>query len=713
VATDKSGFFEELKRRHVWRVAVAYAIAGWLLVQVATQVFPFFNIPNWAVRLVVILLAIGFVVAVVFAWVYELTPEGIRRTAPAGSPEARPEHEHRQIGRKLNTTIVVVLVLAVAFLGWRLYAVRHLPRVANPDAASAASATAAAVTQSAPAKSIAVLPFENLSNDKDNAYFVAGMQDLVLTKLADIGELKVISRTSTMQYGSHPQNLKTIGQQLDVATILEGSVQKAGSQVLINVQLIDSRTDAHIWAESYTRTLDNVFGVEGDVAQQIATALQTRLSPAQAASLAAVPTKNRAAYDSFLRAEYQANKGVTNYDTASWKAAIPLYRQAVEQDPKFALAWARLSFNESQLAWFGGGGEDVQQLNRQARADAERALQLQPDLAAARLAIGFSEYWGRGDFAAALQAFGAALKLKPNDADALAAQGFVQRRQGRFDDAITSLQQALALDPRNSALAFELGLTNMQASRFADAENAFQRALALDPDNLNAKTAYSNAVLLSSGDIPRALAVVQGDAPALKLQRVGLLINQRKYREALTLLDSVPDTPDNFGTGSGGFKPMQQANVYWLMGDMAQARPLYAKALPLLRGQLKMQQGINLAFVWNQLANTQIGLGQAAAGLDSIAKSLAIVANIHDHVYGPAMMIANAQLYAQVHRPDLAVPLLAKALATPGVGNTYAPVLLWLDPLWDPVRNDAGFQALQQQYAKDKPAVTYPIPSAS
>ena len=349
VNAEKGSFLEELKRRHVWRVAIAYAVAGWLLVQVATQVFPFFSIPDWAVRLVVILIAIGFPVAVVFAWIFELTPEGIRRTAPSDSPGARAPQAHHSVGQKLNVIIVAMLVLAVGLLGWRLYAVRHMSPIAKPIAAVAATEPAA--TQSVPAKSIAVLPFENLSNDKDNAYFVAGMQDLILTKLADIGDLKVISRTSTQKYKSHPGNLKLVGTELGVATILEGSVQKAGDQVLINVQLIDTRTDSHIWAQSYQRTLDNIFGVEGDVAQQIAAALKTKLSGTETAILVAVPTHNQAAMDLFLRAEFLANKGATNYDSASYKVAIPLYQQAIQHDAGFALAYARLSYAESELAW--------------------------------------------------------------------------------------------------------------------------------------------------------------------------------------------------------------------------------------------------------------------------------------------------------------------------------------------------------------------------
>lgn len=716
--TDKPGFFEELKRRHVVRVAIAYVVAGWLLVQVATQVFPFFRIPDWAVRLVVILIAIGFPVAVLFAWVFELTPEGIRRTAPADSPEARAPQAHHSVGQKLNAIIVAMLVLAVAFLGWRLYAVRQLPGVATTHATAASAAPLAAPasgapTPSVPAKSIAVLPFENLNVDEKDAYFVAGMQDLILTKLADIGDLKVISRTSTEKYKSHPDDLITVGKQLGVATILEGSVQKAGNEVLVNVQLIDARSDSHIWAQSYQRTLDNIFGVEGDVAERIAAALNTKLSGTETASLAAVPTHNQAAMDLFLRAEFLANKGNINYDSSKFRPAIPLYRQAIEQDPGFALAYARVSWVESALAWFGGGGLDVKQLQAEARADAEQALKLAPDASASQLALGFSDYYGRGDYAGALKAFAAALALKPNDADALAAQGFVQRRQGHFDDSIASLQKAFALDPRNSELAYEVGATCMMDSRFAEAQDWFKRALAIDPDNRNAKTFYAYAIAYSTGDIPRALDAMQGDDPFFALQRVLLLTYQRKFDEALALLESVPDTPDNFPPALNGPKAEQQASLYRLMGDEAHARALFAQSLPVLHAQLKMLQGIGLAAQWQQIGYAEIGAGQTAAGLDAVAKSLQILADHPDQVYGPGLMLTAAQSYAQARRPDLAIPMLTKALAAPGIGNLYSPVLLWLDPMLDPIRHDPHFEALLKQYAKYKPAVTYDTPVAA
>lgn len=707
VATDQSGFLAELKRRHVWRVAIAYTVAGWLLLQVATQVFPFFDIPNWVVRLVVVLLVLGFPVAVALAWVYELTADGIRRTAPAESPDARPQREYHQIGRKLNAVIVVTLVLAVALLGWRLHVVRHTPTpVASSVGDSIAAAEVARIASPVPAKSIAVLPFENLSNDKDNEYFVAGMQDLILTKLADIGDLKVISRTSTEKYKSRPDNLRLVGEQLGVATILEGSVQKAGNQVLVNVQLIDTRNDSHLWAQSYQRTLDNIFGVEGEVAEKIAAALNARLSGAENASLAAVPTTNKGAMDLFLHAEFKFNKGFTNYDTAGLKGAVSLYRQAIGQDPDFALAYARLSHAESLLAWFGGGGEDVRRINQQARADAERALQLAPNEAATQLALGFSAYYGRSDYTGALEAFARALKLKPNDTGALAAQGYVERRQGRFDAAIASFQRAITNDPRNSSLAVELGSTCMMASRYGEAVDWLQRALALDPDNLNAKSIHSNAILLGTGDVPRALQAAQGDAPAMVLTRANLLFFQRQYREALTLLDSVPDTPDNFDYTAGS-KALQQAVLYRLLGNAGAAQPLYRQALDAARQQFALQQGIIQAFVQLNIAAAELGLGHPKKGVDAITMALASSEQSSDQVYGPQVMSLGANLYAEAGRGDLAVPLIERAFGTPGIGQGYAPVMLWLDPAWDPIRHDPLFVALLQKYGQYKPAVTY------
>jgi TolB-like protein len=739
VAVHKPGVFEDLKRRHVWRVAIAYAVVAWLLLQLLSIVFPTFGAPAWVLKVVTVLLAAGFPVALVLAWAFEVTPEGVRRTEPADSPQSRPEDQSHRIGRTLNTGIIVALILAVGLLGWRLMVLRHAPAApaqaagatrssdeANPHPGTIAPDSAAGLaaagsprapsTPVIPARSIAVLPFENLSTDKGNAYFADGIQDLILTKLADINDLKVIARTSTAMYKSHPANLTKVGEQLGVATILEGSVQKAGNQVLINVQLINAKTDAHIWAKAYTRTLDNVFGVEGEVAGKIASALDAKLSPAQSADLAAVPTTNKAAYDLYLRAEYAANQSRLSYvfNRDGFKNAIPLYRQAVQADPGFALAWARLSYTESELAWLGGG-EHAQELAAQARKDAERALQLAPHLADAQLALGYCDYYGRGDYPAALKAFAEAHALKPNDSDALAARGYVERRMGHFDAAIASLQKAFALDPRNSILATELGTTYMMVSRYPQAEDAFRRALALDPGNLNAQNFYPYAVLFGTGDVARALAAAQGDSVPMRLARSEFLTYQRKYREALAVLDAIPDTPANFPPVNGASKVQAEADLYSLMGDKARARALYAQDLPKARAQIGHAKDMYSAERWGRVADDELGLGHTASGIAAVAKAQAIVDKFiqrHNDI-GPSVTEYDASFYANAGRADLAVPLLARALAMPSGGIDYSPVMLWLDPWWDPIRQDPRFQALEKKYAKYKPAVIYPVPAAS
>src|SRR5690348_15754173 len=417
-----SEFLIRLKQRKLVQWALAYVAAAWAVLQALGLAVDSYDWPHGVMRVAFAVIALGFVVALVLAWYHG--ERGAQRVSGA-------------------ELLLIALVLAIGGgLLWRFErapnALAVAARTRSPDAAQLSTLPIVAI----PAKSIAVLPFENLSEDKGNAYFADGMQDLILTKLADIGDLKVISRTSTAKYESHPDNLKVIAQQLGVASILEGSVQKAGNQVLINVQLINASSDSHIWAESYMRTLDNIFGVEGEVAQKVADALQAKLTPKETAQLATAMSSDAAANDLFLRAEYFANQGNTDYDPTSFRRAIPIYRQALAKDSGFALARARLSFAESGAVWFGSGEGDIRRLIADAQAQAEQALAQQPRLVAAQVAIGYSAYWGRGDFVKALQAFDAALALRPNDADALSGKSFVLRRQGDFAAAIAALTRA-------------------------------------------------------------------------------------------------------------------------------------------------------------------------------------------------------------------------------------------------------------------------------
>ena len=696
-------FIARLKQRKLVQWALAYVAFAFALLQLVDIVAQRFAWPDQVEKLLILALAIGFLFVLVLAW-----------------------YHGERGAQRVSSTEIVILALLLAIGGgllWRYE--RNVPAsspaaaqrnsgMAAPDSVAGAtpsglravSATATAQATPIPAKSIAVLPFENLSEDKGNAYFADGMQDLILTKLADIGDLKVISRTSTAKYQSHPDNLKIIAQQLGVATILEGSVQKAGNQVLINVQLINASSDSHIWAESYTRTLDNIFGVEGEVAQKVADALQAKLTPKETAQLATAMSSDAAANDLFLRAEFFANQGNTNYDPTSFRRAIPLYQQALAKDPGFALARARLSFAESGAVWFGSGENDIRRLIADAQAQAEQALAQQPRLVAAQVAIGYSAYWGRGDFVKALQAFDAALALRPNDADALSGKGFVLRRQGDFAAAIAALTRALELDPRNISLLNSLGETFTTVSRYAQAAPLFQRALDLDPENVQTKLDDSVNVLASSGDAARALAAAQGDDPQLRWWRAQLLIYQRKYREALTLIAGTPDTPAAFNYQAGP-KALLEANLHQWAGDAAQARGLFAQALAQSRARLSALAGapIKQAFVRNHIADAELGLGQTRAAFAAIATSQSVASRSGDRFFTPGIIVSNAQLYARAGRADLAVPLLVQTFATTRSWSYSSPALLWLDPSWDPIRHDPRFQALLKQYAKYKPAV--------
>ena len=696
-----NAFWQRLKQRKLVQWAIAWVAFAFALLQGVDIIAQRFDWPGAVERYLILALAIGFFVVLVLAWYH-----GERGAQRVGGAEL----------------LILALLLAIGgVLMWRFAPVAAGGPSAAPLLATSVALHSSAIAppivaaQPIPAKSIAVLPFENLSNDKDNNYFVAGMQDLILTKLADIGDLKVIARTSTAKYASRPEDLKIIGQQLGVASILEGSVQKQGKQVLINVQLIDAHSNNHIWAQDYTRTLDNVFGVEGEVAEKIANALDAKLSSADATRLAAVPTRNEAAYDLFLRAEYQTNKAeLTGGNPLFLAAAIPLYRQAIAKDPAFALAYARLSYTESYFTYEGAGGQDAAQLDRQARKDAEQALKLAPDLAAAQLALGYNDYWGRRDFDSALKAFAAALALRPNDPDALEGQGLAQRRLARFDDALASFQRAFTQNPRSAVLAEDITSTYMVMGRYPEAERWSLRAMTLAPDNIVAKEQYARSILYGSGDIARALAAATGDLNRLKVStRVPLLIYQRRYREALDLLDSVPvKVPDPFLVYVVIGKPQTEARLFRWLGEPQRAKPLYEQVLPILRTQLKMQQGIDKGAVWNRIAEAELGLGHTAAALDALAKAQTIAAQSNDRLSASRLMQLNAAQYAQAGRADLAVPLLAKALA-PGMGDQYSPVMLWLDPYWDPIRKDARFQALLKQYAQYKPAVIPATSSAS
>jgi TolB-like protein len=500
--SEAPSFFTELKRRNVLRVAAFYAAAGWLLVQITTQVFPFFNVPNEIVRGVVVVIAIGFPFALAFSWFYELTPQGLRRESEVPRDESITHHT----GRNLDRWIIAVLVLLVIFL----LLGRFLPNkpattapVAGSAAAPAANAEASPVPApaAAPAKSIAVLPFENLSEDKANAYFATGMQDEILTRLASIHDLKVISRTSTLKYQSHPEDLRTVGAQLGVASVLEGSVQRAGDQVHINLQLIDASDDSHLWAQSYDREIKDIFAVERDIAQSVADALKAQLMPAEATRVAATPTQNPAAYDFYLRGMAHFNKA---YDqdvltAAEVPQAIALFEQALAADPKFALADAQLAY--AHMFMYFNAADRTETRLAAAKTAVDRSLASQPDLGEAHFALAVYHYWGRREYGPALEQLRLARETLPNSADVVTIIAAVARRQNRWDEAITGFRQATLLDPRSSIALDQLALAYAQLRRYAEADRIFGQAVALSTEPADERMTQAQSIVMWRGDL--------------------------------------------------------------------------------------------------------------------------------------------------------------------------------------------------------------------
>ncbi len=480
-----ANFFAELKRRNVYKVAVAYAIVGWLVAQIATQIFPFLEIPNWVVRLIIVLIAIGFPIALVIAWAFEATPEGIKRTEVADTMPA-------VAGQKKHAWIYVVIVgaaisVALFFLG-------------RYTAQSREGGRPPATAGSLPQKSIAVLPFDNLSRDPDNAFFAEGVQDEILTRLAKVADLKVIARTSTQKFKSAPTDLRDVAKQLDVTNILEGSVQKVNDQVRVNVQLINALTNAHLWAEIYDRKLSDIFAVQSDIAKTVADTLQAKLTGAEKQMMAAQPTTDTAAYELY-------HKGRSLWEKRSGDnipKAISFYEQAIARDPNYALAYAGLSSAYIILPFWAG--VDRLDASSKAKDAALKALRLDPNLAEAHLALGKVLFFSEIDLVGALREYQRAIELQPNDAtahhwlgnDALAALG-------RFEEAIAQGKRAVELDPLSPVINTDLGTTFYYAHRYEDSARQLRKTLEIDPTFFYAHFNLGIA-LQAAGDLSGALA---------------------------------------------------------------------------------------------------------------------------------------------------------------------------------------------------------------
>jgi TolB-like protein/Tfp pilus assembly protein PilF len=670
-------FFAELQRRNVYRVAVAYGVVSWLLIQIATQIFPVFEIPNWGARLVILALALGFPVALILAWAYEITPEGIKHTEDA--VPGKPIAPHR--GRTLDFVIIGVLVAVIAVMVFQHF------RGSNP------------VESGIPEKSIAVLPFENRSEEKANAYFTESIQDEILTRLSKIAELKVISRTSTQHYKSAPENLSDIARELGVAHILEGSVQKNGDAVRVNVQLIKADNDSHLWAETFDRKLTDVFSVESEVAKAIADQLRVKLTGREEKIIEAKPTENPEAYDAYLRGlAYTLKSAPTSVNALGAQKHL---KEAVRLDPKFALAWALLSTVDARN-YLTQSLPPTVALREEARQAAENALTLQPNLGEALLAKGFYHYACLKDYDTAVHYFEQARKFLPNSSRIPESLAYVERRRGQWDRSEAHLIEAERLDPRNVSLLTGYATNYVCLRRFPEALRKLDQVLDIIPDDVDTLAAKAR-IAQAQGDLARASSLLAplrptaDDSGALEIQVYQAILERRPEEMISRLKEILAATADPtlaFVTGELRFWLGWAQEV---AGDQAAARESWRQARSELEPFIK-EQPDNYSLL-GDLALTNMALGDKAAAFALAERAVAANPIEKDAVRGPVPFEILARVAARTGENDRALTALERLLSIPydgamAVGPPLTPALLQLDPMFDPIRSDPRFQKL-------------------
>jgi TolB-like protein len=679
-----SGFFDELKRRKVYRVAIAYIVAGWALAQGLAQVLPVFEISNSVIRVVIALLLIGFPVALVLAWMFDVTPQGIKATPSL----AAGGHRRRNIWLLAGAGMIISIATGLFVL----------PR-----------AVAHKID-----KSIAVLPFENLSDEKENAYFADGVQDDILTNLSKIGDLKVISRTSVMPYRGKTQNLRDIGKTLGVANILEGSVRRSGNKVRVNVQLIDATNDQHLWAEDYDGDLSDVFKIQTDLATKIANALQAKLSPSEKEHMERKPTENNEAFLAFIQAH---NLNGSYEDYPRLQQGEQLYERAIALDPKFALAIARYSQLES---WIYHSYDPTSARKQKAVDLAEHALKLEPELPEAHLARGFAYYYGDRNYEAALNELALAQSGLPNESEIYLAIGAIQRRQGKWDESTANLKKACELDPKASWPLQNLAFNYQMVRNYPAAQGTVDKALELSPKSFELWGLKIEFAIEQRGDFSvyeRAVATFNSGAQSspgaltapsaadlakenafnltyMEVARLGVLMLQRKFQEAIAIAEKIDENivarKPELVCQKYGFVGL--ARRY--LGDEAGARRELLKAKEF--AQKSLAEAPDIAARHMQVAQIMALLGEKDAAVAEALRARQLLPESVDAFEGPQIAQQLAEVYAINGDATRAIDILDELFQRPSGITTH---LLQLQLQWDPIRKDPRFQALIDKYS--------------
>ena len=542
-------------------------------------------------------------------------------------------------------------------------------------------------------KSIAVLPFENLTAEKENAYFAGGIQDQILTDLAKIGDLKVISRSSVMAYATNRPNIREIARALGVAMVVEGSVQRFANRIRISVQLINAATDQHLWAENYEKDITDIFAAQRDAAFEIASKLHAQLSPNERARLQQRPTTNGAAYAVYLQAQDASWRGQSQEEV---EQVIQLYEKATELDPAFALGFAKLSYMTA-LNYYSNPNLAVL---KKARAAASEAIRLQPDLPEAHFALGYIHLWGDHDYGQALAEFEIARIGLPNDADVFVAIANIERRQGKWAESTKNYEKAAELNPKDTTI-WTMGLAgNYSMLRdYSNAAKMFDRGIAVDPNFFYGHLWKALLDIESKGDT-RAMEELLARTPAdvdadgqVTFARYELKLFERKYDDALVVLDkSAAEVIEDWHPASGGAYPKSflRALAYRFKNDSANAHRYFEEVRPVL--ERRVQENQTLGAAHGLLGKIYAGLDRRDDAIREGKRALELLPESEDAVHGPLVTVAVAQIYAMVRDSDAALPLIEHSLSTPA--GRLTPSLLKLDPVWDRLRGDPRFEKM-------------------
>ncbi len=694
-------FLEELKRRNVIRVGIAYVVVAWLVAQVAGFAIETFGAPDWALKIFVVFLMLGFPIVVLFAWAFEMTPEGIKLEKNVD----RSQSITPQTGKRLNNTILILMALAIAFLlfdkfsapakpGSGHFSEQALGEIAATNEKSALTPIEAE-DEAQPAisnNSIAVLPFANRSNKEDDLFFTDGIHDDLLTQLAKISGLKVISRTSVMKYKNTEKTIPEIAAELGVATILEGGIQRAGNRVRINAQLIDVKTDEHLWAETFDRemTMENIFDIQSDITRHIVMAVKGELSDEESEALGDMPTASLAAYEAYLHAK--TIMIAPDYNREKYLEAEVWVKNALENDPEFALAWAMMVEIHGEAIWMGF--DDSPERIRMVQDALSKASQYGPFLPETLAARGEYLYRVENNYHEAEIAFRSASEAKPGDAGLRVRLALTERRTGKWEQAVESFQQAIDLDPDNLQARTTLVETLIYMGEFERVEPLVNAWIEKYPQSMDLKSYKTSILLLGHGNVEAARnwhGQVQANSGVAYFYPATILPwYERDYPSAIDIWNTPEFAPLADNPAGRVTIMVSNSQSYMLANNGEKAQELARQAIEEAL-KLEPESDLSHAFVLSDLAVAYLLTGQPDKALETSLKALALYPESRDSLNGVHISNTHAWIMAKAGLRDEALAEIERLLNTPAGMDRWD---LYLNPLWDFFRDDERFNEL-------------------